>query len=197
MDAKGGENVKFIADGLTVLRVLSAAGVALCIWQGAWELATIVFLVGILSDAFDGIAARRWPYSPSENMRYPWRKDPHAFDNAADLSLSTAALLGVTLALLPFWGAVAVVIAVAGVSLIFVKSVELAAKTDVKRAERIDVAHGFVYGAELFVMLVVMTWQAFEFWPWIVAGYVVLACPLLWAKRDRITSRPEVDYGGH
>ena len=188
--------MKFIADGLTALRVLSAIGVALCIWQGAWVLATVVFLVGILSDAFDGIAARRWPYSPAENARYPWRKDPHALDNAADLSLSTAALLGVTLALLSFLEATVVVATVAGVSLVFVKAVELAARTDVKCAERIDVAHGFVYGAELFAMLVIMTWQAFELWPWVVAGYVILACPLLWVKRDRVTSRPEVDYGG-
>ena len=156
-----------------------------------------MFLIGILSDAFDGIAARRWPYTPTENARYPWRKDPHAFDNAADLSLSTAALLGVTFSLLSFWGAITTVVAVASVSLMFVEAVELAAKTDVKRAERIDVTHGFVYGAELFAMLVVMTWQASEHWLWVVVGYIVLACPLLWAKRDRITSRPEVDYGGH
>ncbi len=187
--------MKYIADLLTALRFVGAGVVGYASWQGLWVLALVAFIVGILSDAFDGPAARRWPHSPADNARLPWRKDPHAFDNAADLALSTAGLLGLTFSQLSVELASLLVVAVALVSVAFVRSVEAyksAGKPKV--AEKIDVAHGFVYGAELAAMLVAMTVLATDAWSILVIVYVVAALPLLWFKRDRITSRREVDY---
>ena len=187
--------MKYLADVLTALRFVAAVVVGFAAWQDAWLLATTVFIVGILSDAFDGPAARKWPYSVADDMRLPWRRDPHFFDNAADLALSTAGLLGLTFSQLSFVQACIVIAAVAAISFYFVRTVEWYARHGrPDTAEKFDVAHGFMYGAELATMLVVMTALVSEYWPFMVFVYIICAIPLLWFKRDRITSRSEVDY---
>jgi len=188
--------MKYVADALTLLRVVLAIAVGVAIWQDAWVLATTLFVVGILSDAFDGPAARKWPYSAEENAKLFWRNDPHVLDNTADLALSTAGLLGVTFMLLSFWAAVGVIAAVALTSLCFAQVVGIVGKTNPKRAEKIDVVHGWIYGTELTTMLIVMTIQATDAWGYPIALYAICGLPLLWFKRDRIMSRAELTYGG-
>ena len=188
--------MKYIADGLTALRMLLAAILLVLIWQSLWALATVVLVVGILSDAFDGIAARRWPYSAEENQRLWWRKDAHQLDNLADLMLSGAALVGLALSLLDFWSAVVVVAIVGLTSAVIDRIVQIVGRKNPVKAERIDVAHGWLYGAELAVMVGMMTRQASEHWVAILTGLAFSALPLLWLKWDRITSRAELTYGG-
>jgi phosphatidylglycerophosphate synthase len=188
--------MKYIADLLTMTRFITAIVVGYAAWQDMWSLALVAFIVGILSDAFDGPAARKWPYSAADNQRLLWRRDPHGFDNAADLALSTAGLIGLTFSRLPYQLAVMVILFVALLSVAFVRSVEAYKKEGKpKTAEMVDVTHGFVYGIELTAMLIIMTTLAMPHsWPFMVLLYGAGASPLLWFKRDRITSRSEVDY---
>jgi len=184
---------KYIADGLTVLRVWSAATVLLSGVLGNWELALVMFIVGALSDAFDGPAARRWPYTEEENRRYWWRKDAHQFDNFADLLLSGAGMVSLALYYLPWWQAGLVVAGIGLVSFVIQTIVDRTGPRNPKLAERIDVAHGWLFGLELATMLVLMTLIVGA--NWLLPMYVIAAAPLLWFKWDRVTSRSELTYG--
>ncbi len=185
--------MKYIADALTVLRVLSAAGVLLAALSGEWSVALCLFIVGILSDAFDGPAARRWPYTEDENQRFWWRRDAHQFDNTADLLLSGAGMIGLSLHYLVWWQAGLVVASLGLVSFVIQTIVDHIGKTNRRLAERIDVMHGWLVAAELVIMLVLLTMLADASWLWL--PYVVAALFLLWFKWDRATSRSELTYG--
>ncbi len=187
--------MKYVADVLTALRVLSALVVLLSAYHGAWALATAVFLFGILSDAFDGPAARRWQYTDEENARKWWRKDPHVLDNIADVSLNGAGMVALGFTLLPVWAAIVTIVTVGAVSFGIQMVVDHVGREDPERAERIDVRHGWLFGAELAFMLVSLTVLATPDWPLVIAVYVVGSVPLLWFKWDRVTSRQELDYG--
>lgn len=77
--------MRYIADVLTLMRVLLACIVPVCILHHEWVLALVLFGVAALSDALDGWCARRWPYTPEEEARLPWRRiDHHALDNGPD-----------------------------------------------------------------------------------------------------------------
>ncbi len=185
--------MKYIADALTMLRWLCAAVVLLAGLFGNWDVALAVFIFGILSDAFDGPAARRWPYTDQENARCWWRKDPHAFDNTADLMLSGAGMIGLSLHYLVWWQAALVVAGLGALSFVIQTIVDHVGPTNPRLAERIDVAHGWLFGAELIVMLVIMTLLASATWLW--PFYAGAGAFLLWFKWDRITSRSELTYG--
>ncbi|MBC7512784.1 CDP-alcohol phosphatidyltransferase family protein [Candidatus Saccharibacteria bacterium] len=187
--------MKYIADGLTALRVFSAAIVLLAIWQGMWTIATLVFIIGLLTDAFDGTAARRWPYSNKENARLWWRKDAHKLDNNADVALSGAAMVGLGFSLLVWWQAVIVIAALAALSGVIQLVVDRTGVNNPKRAERIDVAHGWLYVSELAAMLILLTAQATDDWERFLVVYSIGGFLLLWAKWDRATSRSELTYG--
>lgn len=188
--------LKYVADALTGVRFVSAIVV---FWAGMsqlWEVAMVTFIIGILSDALDGPAARKWPYTLEENQRLVWRrKDPHMWDNAADLVLMSGGLAAITFGLLSFWPAVSICTGTVLLSGCFVAALEGAAhRQQPKLAERIDVAHGWVFGLELAVVLMVMTIQATDWWfVWLVI-YGVAALLLVRFKWDRVTSRSEVNY---
>jgi phosphatidylserine synthase len=187
--------MKYIADVLTSLRVVAAVLIVIAVLQDMWMVALIVLIIGILSDAFDGIAARKWPYTAEENATKWWRKDPHAFDNMADLALSGAALLSLTVSLLSLWQVLIICAVVGLVSFVIQTIVDHVGPRNRIVAERIDVAHGWLFGAELTAYLVIMTMQATPNWKTVVVLYALAALPLVWLKWDRITSRSELTYG--
>lgn len=186
--------MRFLADALTLFRLVCAFVVPILVWVDSWVVATVLFTAAIVSDALDGLAARKWPYSSDENRRFWWRRDAHAWDNAADGLLSVLVAVTVIFSLLAFWPALASLAVVGLANAGFLAGVKLTARRDVALAERIDVAHGWFYGLLLFALLVAMTVQATEAWSWVVVGYTLAAVPLLWFKRDRMMSRPEVTY---
>ena len=189
--------MKYIADLLTALRFIAALVTAIAAFSGAWTLALVAFIVGILSDALDGPMARRWPYTAEESARMWWRqrKDPHAWDNNADLVLSTCGLLSVTFGLFDFWPAFFAFIGVALLSGCFLLALEIAARSSrPKLAECIDVAHGWVFGLELMAMLIIMTAQVTSDWQVWAIAYLALGSMIVITKWDRATSRLEVDY---
>lgn len=58
--------------------------------------AFLLFAIGELTDAFDGIAARRWPY-PKDGKRRRWRNFADRTDIVADITLALATILFIIL----------------------------------------------------------------------------------------------------
>lgn len=189
-----------IADALTIFRLFSAPVLLVLLLCGQWQVAMILFIAGILSDAFDGIAARRWP--PREHR---FRTDPHAFDNAADGALSVLGVAGLLgrffLAWLNDWPEANLFVgwAIAAVLILLATGVFLflVGQLVPASAEKIDVIHGFFYGVLLLATLVQITILATGanavVWICLIGAVTVVICVIKW---DRLTSRPEVTYNG-
>ncbi len=177
-----------IADALTFFRFPAAVAVFALGWFDQWGAAMVVFILAILSDACDGIAARRWP--PKDRW---YRRNPHDFDNAADSLLFFAAMIALTIKVFPLWLIVTLVSAVGSVVFLF-----LIAKMRPSIAEKLDVVFGWCFGTLLFAMLCQITLLAFSnAWGGYLCAIYLLAVPfLVYFKWDRITSRPEVIYTG-
>lgn len=181
--------MKYLADALTFFRFPAAFAVFGLIMTEHWLAAMIVFGLAILSDALDGIAARRWP--PGERW---YRKDPHAFDNAGDSLLFFGALVGLAVKVQPLWLIILVVSIVGTLVILF-----FIAKLRPSRAEKLDVAFGWCFGFLLFVMLIQITKLAFGaslLGLVFVILYGVIGAVIIETKWDRMTSRPEVTYKG-
>ena len=190
-----------VADALTLFRLFSAPVLLALLLCGQWQAAMVLFIVAILSDAFDGLAARRWP--PKEHR---FRKDPHAFDNAADGALSVLAVAGllgrVFLAWLNDWAEATLFVgwAIAAVLILLVTGVFLflVGQLVPASAEKVDVLHGFFYGILLLatlsqITILATTGAATAMWACLIGAATVAICFVKW---DRLTSRPEVTYNG-
>jgi len=175
-----------IADVLTFIRFPAFVAVLILGLEEYWTAAAIVFAVAILSDAVDGIVARRW--KPKERW---YRKDPHQFDNAGDSALFFSGLVVLVARGPTVWDWVMVVSVVGTVIIVFFIN-----KLRPSRAERLDVAFGWCFGVLLFAMQVQMTALATAAWPWWLLAYIVAAIVIVVTKWDRMTSRSEVTYNG-
>lgn len=178
----------YIADALTFFRILAAIPLFVLILADQWAAAIILFIFAILSDAFDGPAARRWP--PKEHA---YRKDSHVFDNIGDLLMFGGVIGGLALQIKPIW-VIILIGAFIGSVLIEIPKQKLAPKY----AERVDVFHGWCFGIFLLVMLIQLTEQAFDERVWKPLGfvYVGIAFALVCLKWDRATKRKDVTYNG-
>lgn len=88
--------MRYLADLLTLGRfVLAVVLLILAVIGGSAESAFIIFLMAVLTDAFDGTCARKWPFPKNKTPRY--RKYAAKYDMAADVLLATAQVLFVTL----------------------------------------------------------------------------------------------------
>lgn len=181
--------MKYLADALTFFRFPAAIAVFVLIMFDQWTAAMIVLGLAFLSDALDGVAARRWP---PESRWY--RKDPHAFDNAGDSLLFFAALGGLVLNGPAIWDVIFVVSVVGTAIILF-----FIAKLRPSRAEKLDVAFGWCFGFLLFTMLVQITkmalWSTYTGFALVIL-YSVVTAIIIFTKWDRMTSRPEVTYKG-
>lgn len=183
--------MKYLADVLTFFRFPAAFAVFGLIMFHQWDMAAVLFALAILSDALDGIVARRW--QPAERW---YRKNPHDFDNAGDSLLFFAALVGLALEGRPIWDIVLTVCVVSTPVIVF-----LISKLRPSRAEKLDVVFGWCFGILLFWMLCDITLEALygsELWlaRMIGCAYGLVACAIVRFKWDRMTSRPEVTYPG-
>lgn len=88
--------MRYLADGLTLSRfVLAIILLILAFVGGSAESAFIIFLVAVLTDAFDGTCARKWPFPKNKIPKY--RKYAVKYDMLADVLLAVAQVLFVTL----------------------------------------------------------------------------------------------------
>lgn len=178
--------MRYIADVLTATRLFVAVPLFVLILLDQWKFAMVLLIIAALSDAFDGMAARRWP--PKEHW---YRKDPHLFDNAGDSLLFVSVLLGLAIQIRPLW-VVLTALVMAGTALIEVLRRNLYAPY----AERVDVIHGWFFAIFLVAMLVQITERATEWWPVWTLIYFVISGAIVAVKWDRATSRPEGIYTG-
>lgn len=85
-----------LADVLSLLEILCGALIIIFIFDQRIPIHSghifVIFSVGQLFDAFDGIAARRWPY-PQDNKRRWWRENIEIIEYLKDIFLAFSALL--------------------------------------------------------------------------------------------------------
>lgn len=102
--------MRYVADMLTFLRLLLAFIVPGLVLERNWMLALILFGMAVLSDALDGWCARRWPYTPEEEARLPWRRiDHHALDNGPDALMVLLAVVALVSSIHYWWVLAAVI----------------------------------------------------------------------------------------
>lgn len=87
--------MKYLADLLTLTRfILGLVLLRLVFVGGHPETAFLIFLVGVLTDAFDGTCSRKWPFKKGQE---PWyRKYASKYDMVADVLLAAAQVLFLT-----------------------------------------------------------------------------------------------------
>jgi hypothetical protein len=187
--------MRYIADCLTALKGLLAFAVPFTIIGHTWwVLAVLIIAIG-LCDAFDGIAARRWPYTAFESASKFWRRpdDGHTWDQIPN-GVACVTILATLCVMAPWWGIPLSIVVVIG-TILFQGGINRNKGVNPKKAELIDVIYGWTWTIVLFLTASFATYRATTSWTfWVFAVYFLGALGLLLLKQDRATSRPEVDY---
>jgi len=181
--------MQYIADSLTFMRLLLAFIVPGCVLQYQWLLALVLFAMAALSDALDGWCARRWPYTPEQEARLPWRRiDHHALDNGPDtlMVVLAAASLAFTI---DYWWMLALLIYAVG-ALFFVAVQMFIRQGNARVAEVTDVLFGYWFVVNIGMVVLEIAYRA-DVMMWTLAlglGALAVLLPLKW---ERVVSRPE------
>ena len=191
----------YLADVLTLLRVVGTAAIlGLAGFGNAADTLTVLvlFVLSELTDAFDGMAARRWPY-PQDGKRRWWRTYAEEIDQIADLALGGAATLFVGLHLAPGL-ALAIAVGVVG----FALPVQVWRQYRIRRIPyeecdplrvRVILARRWLYLVALAALILCMLGHLVLSLPAAARGQVVaalavvlviIAVGLIWLKRDRL-----------
>jgi len=185
--------MKYAADFLTALKAVLAIVVLFTIGPHAWAiLAGLIIAIG-LCDAFDGIAARTWPYTAAESARLPWRRDPHVWDQIPN-GIACATILIALSIMAPALGVPLAVVTILG-TVGFQWAIGHYGNIDPKLAEHIDVTYGWTWSGVLLTAASMATVMATPHWSGPLAAYTAGAIILISIKWDRATSRKEVVYG--
>lgn len=103
----------FLADVLTLLRIICAILILTGIFcKYPPGIILFLFAFGEITDAFDGICARKWPY-PGGGQKYFWRRHIKIIEPATDISLGSAAILYIIVRINPTAGACLLALALA------------------------------------------------------------------------------------
>ena len=177
-----------IADVLTASRFVLAMATFVLIVNDQWKWAVIAFIAAALSDAFDGMAARKWP--PVKRW-YPM--SPHLFDNWADITLVQSGMLGLVFVYTDYFIGLWLFVGVLAIAAIMVASVNALKRRESTYAEHLDVLHGWIYALELVALLIWLTVMVFSGLSLVVVliTYGLAAVILLRLKWERATTRPE------
>ncbi len=186
--------MRYIADILTLFRLIAGLVIVYLIAANNLPAATILFAAGILSDAVDGMIARRWPYSEQQEKRLLWRRDASIWDNLADATLVGCTFVAFGITELS-WLVLAFLIATVIVSTIFfVWAISAQKRKNLKRAKALDITYRWVFGAELVGLLVWMTVLASDAWMWWLLVYAAAGVALLYLKWDHATFKDDPTY---
>ncbi len=145
----------------------------------------------MLTDAFDGVCARRWPYSPTDEVRLFWRRlKRFTVDNIADSLLMVVPTVALMFAWPGWWLlGLACVIVTAGL-FIAILLLERAGRS--RFAERVDVAFGAWYGVYLGVIAFTLTLGiGHALMMPLIGAQAVIAIATIWYKWPHITRRPD------
>jgi phosphatidylglycerophosphate synthase len=183
--------MKYIADLLTLARIVFSVAAMVAILFSNWVLAGVLLIVAGLTDAFDGAAAREWPYSLEDNQRLPWRINPHAWDNLADSILVNSVMLSLIIKI-PIWRIIAPVVLIAGG--IMLLGLNHFSKRNPRVAEIFDVMLGWTFVLEIFAMLITITIQSVDWWSWAIVVYAIAGIIILVIRWEKATSRPDAAY---
>ena len=185
--------MRYVADCLTALKAVLAFAVFFTIPGHHWGwLAGLIIAIGYC-DAFDGNAARAWPYTAEQSAKLFWRRDPHVWDQIPN-GIACVTILLTLCILAPVWGipfAIGVAIGTVG----FQRGIIHYGNIDPKKAEHIDIIYGWTWALMLLLSVVFATYMATPKWKTYLIIYAVSCIALVVFKWDRATSRPEVTYG--
>lgn len=180
--------MKYLADILTFARLIMAVVTVCLVLSGFWLGALITFWAAILSDALDGVCARRWPYT--EDDKPVWRRNAvfDRFDAITDAVLVVVVSFALA-AVIPYWWLVAVLIIAIGALLASgVQLLILAGRPDA--AERIDVMDGVWYGISLGLIASELTRHLGASAPALFVLQAFIAVLIVALKWAHITTRP-------
>jgi len=190
-----------IADVLTRVRLFGSPFVLLpLLVMGQWLPAFAVAVILILTDAFDGIAARRFiPHRSVDAIKKGGKADEDA-----DGMLTNALLGGLAINFIFVqhdfsWALLAKVAAVLGVMLLItIMLIVATAKLSMPWCKWADLLNGFYYGVLLTIAAAVIMGNAFGWhasaltmWVPLLGATIVGFC---WFKRDRLLDRDERKY---
>ena len=87
--------MRYLADSLTFTRfILAGILFLLAFSNGSPEAAFLIFFAAVLTDAFDGTCAKKWPFPKNKTPKY--RKYAAIYDMVSDVLLASAQVLFVT-----------------------------------------------------------------------------------------------------
>jgi phosphatidylglycerophosphate synthase len=198
--------LKYLADTLTVSRFVFALLAALTILRGEWDVAVLFVLCGGLSDAFDGMAARKWPLADNKRFYIQWLK-PKDFDEIADAFFCVVLVFAPAIRLIvanvngwqdgwvPLWFSIPLLVIEMFMTPFFLQATQRLNPVDAFEA---DVLHGWYCAALMVGSLLLVTWMGFSGVAiWLLFMAYALACfVLVVVKWDRATTRPGVVYTG-
>ena len=89
--------MRYLADLLTLTRFILALAILFgCVMHsGSAEAVFIMFFAAVLTDAFDGTCAKKWPFPKNKTPKY--RKYAALYDMVSDVLLAAAQVLFVTI----------------------------------------------------------------------------------------------------
>lgn len=173
----------FIADVLSILEIV--CGVIICglLYTKAHSgHVFLLFCAGQLFDAFDGIAARRWPY-PQDGKNRWWRNHIEIIEYLKDIFLALSALIFITLKVDFATGIILIVfstlIGTACQIKITRSTPEIGAKIAIKR-------RNYGYLPALATVLLLLLWESP--WPVFVKAGTAMSASMtgvyLWYKKE-------------
>ena len=88
--------MRYLADLLTLSRFFLALAILFgcVIHSGSAEAVFIMFFIAVLTDAFDGTCAKKWPFPKNKTPKY--RKYAALYDMVSDVLLAAVQVLYVT-----------------------------------------------------------------------------------------------------
>ncbi|MBR0431188.1 CDP-alcohol phosphatidyltransferase family protein [Candidatus Saccharibacteria bacterium] len=89
--------MRYLADILTLSRLILALAIlyGCVVHSGSAEAVFLMFFAAVLTDAFDGTCAKKWPFPKNKTPKY--RKYAALYDMISDVLLATAQVLFVTI----------------------------------------------------------------------------------------------------